>query len=279
MCLDFRKTNEVTKKNQYPIPRQTEKFASFGGAGWFTSLDLDSGYWQVEMDPQSREVTAFITPWGLFEWNRMPFGLCNAPATFQRLMNQVLRKYLGKFVLVYLDDIIIYSKMFKEHKEHVRLVFESLRAASLMMKLKKCKFAQKELRFLGHIISAEGIKTDPDKITKMVTLASLTNLKELRSRLGLFSYYRQYIKGFSDITRPMYELTREENSKVVLFEWTAARQKAFETIKAKLATASVIAHPNFDKSFILYTDVSGGSVEAVLHQKDEDGRERIIACD
>src|SRR6266542_4235776 len=278
MCLDFRKPNKVTKKNQYPIPRQTEIFASFGGAGWFTSLDLASGYWQVEMEPKSREVTAFITPWGLFEWNRMPFGLCNAPATFQRLMNQVLRKYLEKFILVYLDDIIIYSKMIEEYKEHIRLVFEALRAASLMMKLKKCKFAQKELRFLGHIISAEGIRTDPDKITKMVTMSPLTNLKELRSRLGLFSYYRQFIKGFSDIMRPMYELTREENGKAVQFEWTAARQKPFEIIKAKLATAPVVAHPNFDKPFVLYTDVSDGVVGAVLYQKGEDGRERIIVC-
>src|SRR6266508_525393 len=132
MYLDFRKTNEVIKKNQYLIPRQTEIFASFGGAGWFISLDLASEYWQVEMKPKSREVTAFITPWRLFEWNRMPFDLYNVPATFQCLMNQVLRKYLGKFVLVYLDDIIIYSKTFEEHKEHVKLVFEALRAASLM---------------------------------------------------------------------------------------------------------------------------------------------------
>src|SRR6266508_1068228 len=157
MCLDFRKTNEVIKKNQYPIPRQSEIFASFGGAGWFILLDLVSGYWQVEIELKSRKVTAFITLWGLFEWNRMPFGLCIASVTFQRLMNQVLRKYLGKFVLVYLDDIIIYSKTFEEHKEHIKLVFEALQAASLMMKPKKCKFAQKELRFLGHIISAEGI--------------------------------------------------------------------------------------------------------------------------
>src|SRR6266498_3894659 len=120
----------------------------------------------------------------------MPFGLGNASATFQRLMNQVLRKYLEKFILVYLNDIIIYSKTFEEHKEHVRLVFEALQAAFLIMKPKKCKFAQKELQFFGHIIFAEGIRTDPDKIAKMVTLAPLTNLKELRSRLGLFSYYR-----------------------------------------------------------------------------------------
>ena len=180
-------------------------------------------------------------------------------------MNQVLRKYLGKFILVYMDDIIIYFKTFEEHKEHVRLVFETLWAAFLMMKPKKCKFAQKELRFLEHIISAEGIRTDLDKIAKMVTLSPLTNLKELRSRLSLFSYYRQYIKGFSDITRPMYELTREENGKAVPFEWTAARQKAFEVIKAKLATAPVVAHLNFDRPFILYTDASGGGVGAILH--------------
>src|SRR6266498_3054817 len=194
----------------------------------------------------------------------MPFGLCNTPAIFQRLMNQVLRKYLEKFVLVYLDNIIIYSKTFEEHKEYVKLVFEALRVASLMMKPKKCKFAQKELRFFGHIISADGIRTDPEKIAKMVTLSPLTNLKELRSRLGLFFYYRQFIKGFSDTTRPMYELTREENGKAVPFEWTAARQKAFEIIKAKLAMAPVVAYPNFDKSFILYTDILGGGVGAVL---------------
>src|SRR6266542_932492 len=131
-----------------------------------------------------------------------------------------------------------------------------------MMKPKKCKFAQKELQFLGHIISAEEIRMDPEKIAKMVTLSSLTNLKELRSKLGLISYYRQYIKGFSNITRPMYELTREENGKPVPFEWTPARQKAFEAIKAKLATALVVAHPDFDKPFILYTDASGGGVGA-----------------
>ena len=193
-------------------------------------------------------------------------------------MNQVLKKYLKKFILIYLDDIIIYSKTFEEYKEYVKLVFEVLRVAFLMIKPKKCKFAQRELRFLEHIISADGIRIDPKKIAKMVILQSLTNLKELRSRLGLFFYYQQYIKRFSDIMRPIYELIREEDGKPISFKWTPARQKVFEVIKAKLVTASVVAHPNFDKLFILYTDASGGSVGAVLYQKDDDGRERIIVC-
>jgi len=193
-------------------------------------------------------------------------------------MNQVSRKYLRKFILVYLDDIIIYSKTFEEYKEYVRLVFEALQIVFLMMKPKKCKFAQKELWFLEHIISADGIRTDSEKIAKMVTLSSPTNIKKLRSRLGLFSYYRQYIKGFSDITRPIYKFTREENGKLVPFEWMLARQKAFEAIKVKLAMVSVVAHFNFDKLFILYTDVSGKGVGAVLHQKGDDRREQIITC-
>ena len=169
------------------------------------------------MDKKDKEKTAFITPWGLFEWNVMPFGLCNAPATFQHLMNHILRKYLGNFTLVYLDDIIIYSKTWKGHLNHLRLVFETLKGAGLMVKVKKYEFVKKELKFLGHIISREGIRTDPEKIEKMVNIGPPKNFKELRSRLGLFSFYRQYIKGFLGITKPMYELTQMENGKYIPF--------------------------------------------------------------
>ena len=193
----------------------------------------------------------------MFEWNVMPFGLCNAPATFQRLMNHILRKYLGDFVLVYLDDIIIYSKIWKGHLNHLRIVFEALRGAGLMVKIKKCDFAKKELKFLEHIISREGIRTDPEKIEKMVSMGSPKNLKELRSRLSLFSFYRQYIKGFSNITKPMYELTQMENGKYVPFVWNDKRQKAFEDIKKRMTMAPIVAHPNFEKPFILYTDALG----------------------
>jgi len=144
-------------------------------------------------------------------------------------------------------------------------MFKALQAVSLMIKLKKCKFVQKELQFLRYIISVKEIKTDPEKIAKMITLLLSTNLKKLRSRLGLFTYYQQYIKGFLNITRPMYKLTREKNSKPMPFEWTLARQKAFEVIKAKLIMILVVAYLNFNKLFILYINISGGVVEAVLH--------------
>src|SRR6266542_1498546 len=160
----------------------------------------------------------------------MPFGLCNAPATFQHLMNHILRKYLGDFALVYLDNIIIYSKTWKGYLNHLRLVFKTLKEAGLMVKVKKCEFAKKELKFLRHIISREGIRTDSKKIEKMVNMGPPKNLKELRSRLDLFSFYCQYIKGFSGITKPMYELTQMENRKHVPFVWNEKKQKVFNEI-------------------------------------------------
>ena len=160
----------------------------------------------------------------------------------------------------------------------MKQVFQALREANLIMKPKKCEFAKQELRFLGHIISKDEIRVDPEKIVKMVSLPLPTNLKQLQFRLGLFLFYRKYIKGFSKITRLMYELTRKDNGTLVPFEWTDQRQKAFDKIKKKMTTISVIAHLDFNKPFILYTDASGGDVRAVLHQKGNDEREKLIAC-
>ena len=165
---------------------------SYRNANWFTTLDLASGYWQVEMKEDDREKTAFITPFGLYEFTVMPFGLCNAPATFQRLMNYVLQDHLGKFVSVYLDDIIIYSKNFEQHLDHIKLVFESLRQANLKIKLKKCFFCLPNIPFLGHIVGRNGIKPDPSKIEKIKNFPVPTNLTQLRTALGLFSYYQVY---------------------------------------------------------------------------------------
>ena len=193
-------------------------------------------------------------------------------------MNHILRKYLGDFTFVYLDDIIIYLKTWKGHLNYLRLVFEALRGAGLMVKIKKCDFVKKELKFLGHIISRKGIRTDLEKIEKMVSMGSPKNLKELRFRLDLFSFYWQYIKGFSNITKPMYKLTQIENGKYVPFVWNDKRQKAFNNIKKRITIASIVAHLNFEKPFILYTDASEEGIGAVLYQKDNQDKEHIIAC-
>ena len=192
-------------------------------------------------------------------------------------MNHILRKYLRDFTLVYLDNIIIYLKIWKGHLNHLRLVFEALRGAGLIVKIKKYEFAKRELKFLEHIISREGIRTNPEKIEKMVNIRPPKNLKELRSRLGLFFFYWQYIKGFLGITKPMYELTQMENRKYVPFVWNEKRQKAFDEIKRRMTIASIVVHPNFEEPFILYTNVFSEGIGAILYQKDDQGKERIIA--
>ena len=246
---------------------------SFRTANWFTTLDLASGFWQVEMDIKDREKTAFITHQGLYEFNVMPFGLCNAPSTFQRLMNQVLRKFLGKFAAVYLDDIIIYSATFEQHLDHLHQVFNALRQACLKIKLRKCFFCFPNITFLGHIVGRNGIAVDPKKIEKVKDFPIPTNLKELRSALGLFSYYRKFIKDFSKIARPMLVLLKKDTP----FVWTTKQQKAFDYLKGKLMTAPILEYPDFSKPFVLYTDASGTGLGAVLSQYDENKRERVIA--
>ena len=175
-CVDYRPLNKVTKRDEYSLLRIDDMLDSLGGAAWFTSLDLASGYWQVEMNPNDREKTAFVTQFGTFQFTVMPFGLCNAPATFQRLMDEVLQDLLWKFVVVYLDDLNIYSRTFDEHLEHLRIVFDRLRKAGLKLNPEKCKFVTAELSFLGHIISKDGIRTDPDKIEKVKYFLQSQNL-------------------------------------------------------------------------------------------------------
>jgi hypothetical protein len=164
LCVDYRKLNALTRKDAYPIPRIDDLLESFRMASWFMTLDLASGYWQVMMADSDKEKTAFNTPFGLYQFNVMPFGLCNAPRTFQRLMNHVLQDFLEKFVAVYLDDIIIYSRTFEQHIDHVGQVFQALREAHLKIKLKKCYFAMPNISFLGHIVGREGLQPDPAKV-------------------------------------------------------------------------------------------------------------------
>src|SRR2546423_3554565 len=183
---------------------------SLGEAQWFTTFDLVSDYWQVEMNPEDVEKTAFVTPFGLYEFLVMPFGLNYALATFQKLMNRVLQEFLGDFVSVYLNDVIIFTKgTFEQHMNYLQQVFEALRITNLKIKLKKCHFYLPNIHFLGHVVGRDGIKPDPEKIEKVKNYSILTNLTELRAALGLFSYYRKFIKDFSRIAKPINAFSRK----------------------------------------------------------------------
>ena len=193
-CIDFRKLNDVTRKDAQPLPRIDETLYAMGGACYFSTLDLASGYWQVERDPKDKEKTAFVTPYGLYQFNVMPFGLCNAPATFQQLMEQVLAGLHWSVCLVYLDDIIVFSSTVDRHLEILREVLTRLRSAGLKIKPSKCHMLQTSVHYLGHVISARGIETDPGKIKCIVDWPILSNEKYLMSFLGLASHYRRFIK-------------------------------------------------------------------------------------
>lgn len=273
LCIDYRKLNAVTKVDAYPLPRIDDLLDQLGGAQWFSTLDLASGYWQVTMHPESVEKTAFITPNGLYEFLVMPFGLNNAPGTFQRLMNWVLRDFLGIFVAVYLDDVIIYTKgSYEQHLDHLQQVFILLREANLKIKLKKCSLCFPSLSFLGYTVGRGGIHTDPEKIQKIKDFPIPTSLRTLRAALGLFGYYRRFIRDFGRIAKPMTNLLKKDQP----FDWGEKQQNAFERLKDCLMKAPILRYPDFELPFILYTDASSTGLGAVLAQKQE-GRECVIS--
>ena len=269
-CVDYRKLNEATVKDAYPLPRIDETLDHLAGACWFSTLDLL--YWQVEMEPDHRAKTAFITKRGLFQFKVMPFGLCNAPATFERLMDTVLSGLQWTTCLVYLDDIIVLGKSFGEMMVNLENVFTRLSSAGLKMKAKKCSLFAKEVEYLGHIISEQGVSTDPKKIEAIKTWTEPTSVRELRSFLGLCSYYRRFIKGFATVAKPLTKLTHKN----VKFVWTKECQEASDSLKHHLIQSPILAYPDFGKPFILDTDASDSGVGAVLSQMI-DGEERVVA--
>ena len=271
-CIDYRKLNQVTKKDAYPLPRIDDSLDTLSGSCWFSTLDLASGYWQTEVHPDDREKTAFTTGTGLFEFNVLPFGLCNAPSTFERLMEVVLQGLQWDICLIYLDDIIIFSKEYGEHLRRLSLVFEALQRAGLKLKPKKCLLTRHEVVYLGHIVSSQGIRTDPTKIQKVQEWPTPCNLTEVRSFLGLCSYYRKFIAGFAHIAEPLHRLTKKN----VKFVWTEECCQAFVKLKKRLTTAPVLSYPNFDLPFQLDTDASDSGIGAVLSQT-YDGKERVVA--
>ena len=273
LCIDYRKLNAVTKPDAYPVPRIADILDALGHSAFFSTLDLASGFWQVEVAAKDREKTAFTTPFGIYEFLVMPFGLINAPATFQRVMDRVFHEVAWKFVLVYVDDIIIYSKTREEHENHLRVVFTLLRNAGLKINLEKCDFFRTRLAFLGHIITVEGITPDPAKIEKVKSYPVPRDKTNVRAFLGLASYYRRFVREFSTVAKPLHNLTKRD----VAFEWKNEHQSAFDVLKGRLTSAPIMTYPDFSKQFILATDASDCGIGAVLSQKDTENHEHPVA--
>ena len=271
-CIDYRQLNSITVKDSFPLPRIDTCFDALAGAKYFSSLDLRSGYWQVENDPATADKTTFITRRGAFKFNVLPFGLSNAPAIFQRLMNLVLQGLTWEACLVFLDDILVMSTTFDEHLERLRAVFDRLRSANLKLKPSKCKLLQERVKFLGSVVSAAGIEPDPEKVRAVEEWPIPQNLTELRAFTGLAGYYRRFIEGFSTIAKPLSELTAKD----VPFVWTERQQTAFDTLKRKLVSSPILAPPTESGMFTVDTDASNYAMGAVLQQEQE-GQLRVIA--
>ena len=218
LCVDYRALNKITIKNRYPLPRMDDLFDWVRGAKYFTKLDLAQGYHQIRISEPDIEKTAFRTRYGHYEFLALPFGLCNAPATFQGLMNSVMSPYLDKFVLVFLDDILIFSNTLSEHEAHLKQVLEKLREHKLYGRLAKCEFCRQEVSYLGHIIGQGGISVCKDKISAILEWPRPTSPREVRSFVGMASFYRRFIRNFSKIAKPLTDLTR----RAIAFEWRRA---------------------------------------------------------
>jgi transposase InsO family protein len=262
LCIDYRWLNKITIKDKFPLPRIDDTIEALYGARYFSTLDLISGYWQIEIDEADKHKTAFICELGLFEFNRMPFGLTNAPSTFQRAMNNIFRTVLYKYVVVYLDDIIIYSKTFEDHLKHLAEVFSLLKDAGMRLNRTKCEFFKKEIEYLGYIISREGITPNNKKIDCVKNYPEPKNPKELGSFLGLASYYRKFVRAFAEIAHPLTALTKKK----AIWKWEEEERDAFNCIKQRLVTRPVLSYPDFTREFIIYTDASGYGIGAVLAQ-------------
>lgn len=270
-CVDYRAVNLKTRKDAYPLPLISESLDTLAGAKWFSTFDLRAGYHQVAVHPKDRHKTAFVTRRGSFQFRVLPFGLTNSPASFSRMMNLVMAGLNFAICLIYLDDIIIFASDLDTHLERLSQVLKRLSDVNLKLKPTKCHLLRKRVLFLGHIVSEDGVTTDPEKIEAVKSWPAPTNLKEVRAFVGFCSYYRKFVPDFASIARPLHDLTR----KGVLFCWSPETEQAFEQLKSALTEPPILALPSVTGTYILDTDASGDAIGAVLSQV-QDGQERVI---
>lgn len=272
-CVDYRKLNDLTEKDKYPIPLIEETLARLKNARIFTKLDIRQAFHRVRMDPSSEDLTTFKTRYGTYCFKVLPFGLTNGPATFQHFINETLMEYLDDFCSAYLDDILIYSEDPLEHMVHVRKVLERLEKAGLQCDLKKCQFSVTRTKFLGLIITTEGIEMDPEKVTAVMEWSNPRNLKDVRRFLGFCNYYRRFIRGFSKVAKPLTALTRKDYA----FQWTPKEQEAFQALKDLISERPVLRHYDHNKPAVLEVDASDWATGGVLLQEGEDGQLHPVA--
>ena len=263
LCIDYRELNKVTVKNKYPIPRIDDLFDQLQGSSIYSKIDLRTGYHQLRIRPTDVEKTAFRTRYGHYEYRVMPFGLTNAPAAFMDLMHRVFHDLLDSTVVVFIDDILVYSRSREEHEIHLRIVLQRLREHRLFAKFSKCEFWLEEVTFLGHVISREGLAVDSEKIRAVTEWKRPETVTEIRSFLGLAGYYRHFVLGFSQLAAPLTKLLH----KGVKFEWGAAQDQSFQELKNRLVSAPVLAMPITDEEYTVYTDSSRTGLGCVLMQK------------
>ena len=263
MCIDSRAINKITIKYRFPIPRLDDMLDMMAGSTIFSKIDLKSGYHQVRVRIGDEWKMAFKTKDGLYEWLVMPFGLSNAPSTFMRVMTQVLRSFIEKFVVVYFDDILVYSKTREDHLDHLRQICQVLRKEALFANLKKCSFMSTRIIFLGFVVTPEGVTANPEKVKSIVEWPIPRNVHDVRSFHGLATFYRKFIKGFSTIVAPITDCIRKGE-----FDWTRAAHKAFLEIKDRMTKAPVLRLPDFTKVFEVACDASGVGIGGVLSQEN-----------
>ena len=273
LCIDYRLLNQVAARSSYPLPKINEIFAVLQDMRYFSSLDLAKGFRQIRVAEEDRCKTAFTTPYGQYQFNRLPFGLNSSPGAFQSVMTRALGDLLWTNCVVYVDDILIFTETIEQHRQVLHKVLQRLAKADLKIKLDKCDIARTQLQYLGHVINSQGISTDPKKVEAVRNWAPPSSVKEIEQFLGTVNYYSKFIKDFSNRSAPLNRLKRKGTT----WDFNEECTQAFEDLKAALCTAPVLRHPDMSREFILTTDASGWGLGATLSQIFEDGEEHPVS--